>query len=221
MSSLTPTDKITSHDHPHRPPFWVTWYDTLSTILSLGKTKRIHQATLNLCNIQPGEAVLDVGCGTGLLALLAQEQSGSERPVIGLDVEPAMIAQARHHAVKQNQPTKFEVASITDIPYPDETFDVVLSTLMIHHLSLEQRERGLYEVYRVLKRNGRLLVVDFDPTQRSLITRLHAHNGQPQQDYVQMILPDLLQAIGFTKVQVGGHPFKQFSYALAWKVQVI
>lgn len=210
----------THHDHPHphqKPPVWVRFYDPIVQFVTLGKTQKMHQGTLTLARLRSGDKVLDIGCGTGNLTLAAEKMVGVGGTVVGLDVEPAMIHQARQKAAKTNSPVLFEVASITAIPYPDAAFDVILSTAMFHHLNPTQQVEGLAELYRVLKGDGRLLIVDLNTARRSLVASLPGHKHLARQDTVLSELPGLLQRTGFQKVQTGHHPFKSLSYALAEK----
>jgi ubiquinone/menaquinone biosynthesis C-methylase UbiE len=83
--------------------------------------------------LQQGHHVLDLGCGTGTLAIMAkQAQPGAE--VTGLDADPDMLKVAKYKAARHKAPVKFDVGFTNQLPYPDESFDRVLSSIMIHHL---------------------------------------------------------------------------------------
>lgn len=203
--------------HSQNIPFWVRYYDWILNIVTLGKTRSIYQATISLANLQVGESILDIGCGTGKLILEAEKVIGQAGTAVGLDVEPAMIQQAREHARKRHSQARFEVASIDNIPYPDESFDVAISSLVYHHLTNAQKEAGFTELNRILKPNGRLLIVDMNPNRRSIVTVLPGHNQLKKEDYVQTIIPQQMKMAGFANVRSGPHPAKQLSYALAEK----
>jgi len=198
-------------------PFWVRYYDQVVNLVTWGRTKRIHQQTIALANIQPHDDILDIGCGTGILLMEAEKTAGQGNLVVGLDVEPEMIRQAQQRALKKQSRANFEVASIDQIPYAANTFDVVTSSLMYHHLTEAQRSAGLGELYRVLKTNGRLLIVDLNPQRHSLATRLPGHNQLDRQDYVRTEVAERMKAAGFTIIDAGAHPAKQLSYALGKK----
>lgn len=123
-----------------------------------GKLAEARRRAIELADLAPGEAVLDVGCGTGTLALLAKEQVGTAGRVVGVDPGPRQIARAR--AKTRGRGIELEVGVIEKLPFADGTFDAVLSTLMMHHLPDELKRRGLAEVARVLTPGGRLVVID-------------------------------------------------------------
>src|SRR3974377_2220854 len=99
-----------------------------ATFLFLGKLRELRQRTADLARIQPGEKVLDVGCGTGTLALEVAPRVGTTGRVIGIDPGDQQIARARSKAARHNWPIEFQVGVIEHLDFPDQTFDVVLST---------------------------------------------------------------------------------------------
>lgn len=121
--------------------------------------------------ITPGGQVLDVGCGPGHIAvLLAQEAPGLT--VTGIDLVPAMIALAQRHAAaaELSDRVRFQVADVASLPFPDDQFDLVVSSLSLHHWP--DPARGLAEIDRVLRPGGRVLIYDL----ADWIFRL-AHDG--------------------------------------------
>ncbi|HYN87661.1 MAG TPA: methyltransferase domain-containing protein, partial [Ardenticatenaceae bacterium] len=140
---------------------WARFYDPFVSVLALGRRRQLRQATVALADIQPGAAVLEVGCGTGAVALLASERAGGEGAVHGIDPSPEMIAVARDKADRAGSTVDFQVGAIEALAFPDASFDVVLSSLMMHHLPRDLKRRGRAEIVRVLKPGGRLLIVDF------------------------------------------------------------
>ena len=108
-----------------------------------------------------GMQVLEVGCGTGTLSVLAKPVVGDRGEVEGIDIAPKMIAKAHEKAKKAHLNVNFRIASIDDLPYPDECLDVVISSMTFHHLPIGIKKKGLDEVYRVLKKEGRFFLIDF------------------------------------------------------------
>ncbi len=107
--------------------------------------------------------MLDVGCGTGTLALEARERVGITGRVCGIDPSRQMIAYARRKAAGRSLSVDFQLGVVEHLAFPDRSFDVVLCTWMIHHLPTDDKRQGLAEMARVLKPGGRLLLVDSHP----------------------------------------------------------
>ena len=145
---------------------------------------------------------MDVGCGTGDLTLLAKQRVGATGHVCGIDAGPEMIEVARRKAAKARVEIDFRVEPIEALTFPDQSFDVVLSSLMMHHLPDDLKPRALAELRRVLKPGGRLLIADFKrPTnhlsQGLMGLMMHGHVRQGAQD-----LSALLQAAGFDQIEI-------------------
>jgi ubiquinone/menaquinone biosynthesis C-methylase UbiE len=189
---------------------WAFAYDFVVRILSLNRENALREETIRMAQIDPGTAVLDVGCGTGTLTLRAKAAAGSTGRVCGVDAAPEMIAQARRKAQKAGEQVEFQVGVIEALECADGTFDRVLSSLMMHHLPPDLQERALVEVYRVLKPGGQLLIVDFDASvPRRGTDRLH-HNAQHTAPATALAgqdgargLQQLVTGAGFTNVQSG------------------
>lgn len=160
---------------------WARAYDLLVWVLTRGKERRFRDRLVQLARLGPGESVLDVGCGTGGLALAAKAAVGSNGQVCGVDASPQMVARSRRKAAKAGVDVQFETVAVESLPFADGMFDVVLSTLMLHHLTDEGLRQGIAEIARVLKPGGRFLPVDLgggaERKRRSLLVhrRQHAH----------------------------------------------
>ncbi len=109
--------------------------------------------------LQPGEVVLDIGCGTGIDLLLAAPQVGPTGKVIGLDLTPEMLERAREH-VTQAGLTNVELlpGPMEEIPLPDTSVDVVISN-GVFNLSTK-KDQAFAEAYRVLRPGGRMIAAD-------------------------------------------------------------
>ena len=153
-----------------------------------GKFRELRQRTANLAQLQPGEQVLDVGCGTGTLAMEVARRVGPADRVAGVDPGTQQIARARAKAARRNVPIDFQIGVIEQLAFPDQTFDVVFSTLMMHHLPASLKRQGLAEIARVLKPGGRLVIADFKRKQerQGRAARFHA-GGSSMQDLVALV----------------------------------
>lgn len=160
-------------------------YDTFLWLVSLGRERTYREKTLDLVNLRPGDFVLDIGCGTGTLAIAAKRRVGPGGRVWGVDASPEMLARARKKANKAGAEITFERGIVEALPFPDCQFDAVLSTVMLHHLGRPARQQSAQEVRRVLKPGGRVLAVDFaEPTEgsRGLLDHFHHHGYLNFQD---------------------------------------
>ncbi len=160
----------------------------MDTFRFRGEAHRLKRRAVALANMRPGEQALDVGCGTGTLALDVQRRVGATGRVVGVDPGAQQIARARSKAARRHLPAEFRVGVIERLAFPDQTFDVVFSTLMMHHLSDTLKRQGLAEVARVLKRGGRLVIADFTRKQdrQGRAARFHA-GGSSIQDLVALV----------------------------------
>lgn len=118
---------------------------------------------LRTADLQPGARVLDVGCGTGLIARRAAETVGEGGSVAGLDVSPDMIAVASALPVAVGAPIEWHQGDATALPFPDESFDVVLCQMTL--MFIDDRLAALHEMYRVLAPGGRVLITTPGPIQ--------------------------------------------------------
>ncbi|MDY7029933.1 MAG: class I SAM-dependent methyltransferase [Spirochaetota bacterium] len=142
---------------------WPSWYDVMNRFLFLGRERQFRERTIDLAAITRGHTVLDVGCGTGNLTMAAKVRTGIDGEVFGIDPSPEMIQEAERKAAEDQLDISYRVGLIEDIPYPDGKFDVVVSSLMLHHLPKDLKRQGIAEISRVLKPGGRFVAVDIDP----------------------------------------------------------
>jgi ubiquinone/menaquinone biosynthesis C-methylase UbiE len=109
--------------------------------------------------LQPGHTVLDVGCGTGTLAVLVTQRH-PDVDLVGIDPDPQALARAERKASRVGVAVRFERGFGDALPYPDAAFDRVFSSMMFHHVPKNEKPRVMAEVRRVLKPGGRLEFVD-------------------------------------------------------------
>lgn len=132
------------------------------TFVMRGQIGQLRRDVLDRADLGSGNRMLDVGCGTGTLAIQAAGRVGAYGSVAGIDPAPRQIARAQTKARRARHTIDFRQARIENLPFADHSFDAVTSTLMMHHLPGDLKNRGLAEIRRVLKPGGRLVVADFD-----------------------------------------------------------
>lgn len=142
--------------------------DTLENILSGGRQEEILAATLAAASVRPGEALLDVGCGTGKLAIAAAALVGESGRVSGIDATPEMISLATKRATSMNSRAEFRVGIGEDLPFKSYSQDAVTSSYFFHHLPSDLKRIVLHEMWRVLKPGGRLIITDYSRPQSLL-----------------------------------------------------
>jgi ubiquinone/menaquinone biosynthesis C-methylase UbiE len=155
-------------------------YDLTVWLAMFGKERGFREKLLQLARIGSGEQVLDVGCGTGTLAIAAKRQVGASGTVYGVDASPEMLARAQKKAKRAGVEVLFQNAIAEALPFPDGQFDAVLSTVMLHHLPQKSRLRAAHEIRRVLKPGGRILAVDFEgfsDQKRTILSHFHRPHG--------------------------------------------
>lgn len=180
-------------------------YDIHTSLMGLGVNRSNSRMIIEMAKIKPGDKVLDVGCGSGNLTLTAQEYAGASGSVYGIDGAPEMIEVARQKAKRSGSEAVFEVGLIEKIPYPEATFDVVISRLVIHHLPDDLKRRGFTEILRVLKPGGWIFLADFNPPTNPILAHIASalvgHQMMMQSNISS--IPPLLKEAGFVDVAFG------------------
>jgi ubiquinone/menaquinone biosynthesis C-methylase UbiE len=193
------------------------FYDLMVWLISLGRERVFREKLLRPAHLVRGESVLDVGCGTGSLAIAAKHQVGSDGRVVGVDASASMLARAKRKAEKSRLDITFKQAAAQALPFPDAQFDVVCSSLMLHHLPRKDRATSVREMARVLRHGGRVLVVEFAPpaqqgTRRALLPGFHRH-GHVKLEHILALLED-----AGLKVTDSGAIGRNLHFALATKI---
>ena len=118
-----------------------------------------------LADLEPGERVLDLACGSGVVARIAAEEVGEPGEVVASDLNPGMLAVARSRPAPTGATIEWREADACALPFAGEAFDAVLCQLGLQFFS--DRTAALREMYRVLRRDGRLVVMVWRPIDRS------------------------------------------------------
>lgn len=181
---------------------WASFYDGMVNLMTFGQANRLRQMTLDQALLHSGESILDVGCGTGGVTIPAKIRVGTKGSATGIDPAPEMIAVARRKAQRAGIEIDFRVGVIESLPFPDETFDVVTASMMMHHLPQHLQVQGLAEIWRVLIPGGRILIADMMRPSKSFTKRfftLLVQHGHASQFGIED-LPKLLSEAGFENV---------------------
>jgi ubiquinone/menaquinone biosynthesis C-methylase UbiE len=175
-------------------------YDLLLLVLTRGRDRAYREDLLDLAGVAPGHCVLDVGCGTGTQATAAWRRTQPRGSVIGVDISENMLAAACRKARRAGLDIAFHHADGAQLPFEDDRFDVVMITTVMHMVPQCRRRLCLREASWVLRRGGRLLLIDYagDPADRSHWTAKHGLHR-----LLTFSLGDLLSEEGFEEIDGG------------------
>ena len=193
---------MTQNNSPYVPAFGLhgltPYYDSFAKLVNPLRRRLLQQA-----NIQPGQRALDVGCGTGLLTRMVK-QSVPAAQVTGLDGDEEVLKIAREKS--RGADIQWDHALAFDMPYPEDSFDVVVSSFVTHHLTSTEKVRAFKEIRRILRPGGWFHILDFGPP-FNLLTRVQAsvmkNFERTQDNFAGRILPMLTEA-GFGGVKEAG-----------------
>jgi SAM-dependent methyltransferase len=203
---------------PYLPGMGRDWllplYDPLTRALGMAAA---HRRLVDQSDLRPGQRVLEIGCGTGNLALLVKRLR-PDVDVVGLDPDPKALARARRKAARGALAVQLDRGFAEELPYPDASFDRVLSSFMFHHLGAADRRQALREVGRTLRPGGSLHLLDFggakDPSD-GLVARL-AHSSKRLQDNFGDRIPTLMREAGLADPVETGHRVTRVGRYTLW-----
>lgn len=206
-------DRSVEDDKPSRnsgqkyiPALRFTWltslYDPL--VAWTAREDTFKRRLVKEAKIAAGHSVLDLGCGTATLTILIK-QKHPEATVAGLDGDKQILAIARKKVERHGLDISLDFSLATELPYPDASFDRVLSSLLFHHLTREQKRNALAEVTRVLRPGGELHVADWgqarNPAERAAFLSVQLLDGfDTTTDNVKGRLPGMIAKAGFNDV---------------------
>jgi len=190
-------------------------YDLMLLLASRGREQRFRKRQIELARLVPGEAVLDIGCGTGTLAIAAAKAVRPNGTVAGVDPSSDLLGRARKKARRAGVEVAFETAGGDDLPFDDTSFDAVLSTLVFHHLPGEIVHRTFGEIRRVLKPHGRVFVVDIGGPQDDRKTFHGRHVSFDLDTFMPKLAGAGLRAIDSGPIDSGMRSLENLRYFLA------
>jgi ubiquinone/menaquinone biosynthesis C-methylase UbiE len=176
-------------------------YDPFTRLIGVDAA---HRQLADQAELASADRVLEIGCGTGNLALLVKRMR-SQLEVVGLDPDPKALARADRKARRAGLALELQRGFADVLPYPDGRFDRVLSSLMFHHLEADLRLASLREVLRVLRPGGSLHLMDFGGDSHHLhgLARLSRRRHRLQDNWDAGI-PALMMQAGFSDVTETG-----------------
>lgn len=193
---------------PYIPALGYRWltrvYDPVVRLTTREGT--FKQALLKQVCIEAGNRILDLGCGTGTLALMVK-RACPRAEVFGLDADAEALEIARSKTAKSGYKVQIAQGLASALPYPNDFFDSVLSSLFFHHLTSESKKEAIREALRVLRPGGEFHIADWGrPTNfamRLAFLPVQALDGfRTTADSVRGVLPTLLSFAGFEGVEV-------------------
>ena len=173
-------------------------YDPLVSFLGFD---RARLELISQANIKPGQHILDIGCGTGTLAVLLKRRY-ADVEVVGLDPDPKALRRATRKVRRAAVSVQLDQGFADELPYEPESFDRVLSSFMFHHLAGQDREKTLKEVWRVLKPGGSFHLLDFvaDHASHGFLHRL-VHSHAELKDNTDERILQLMSRTGLTNAE--------------------
>ena len=154
---------------PMHLDFLTPIYDLGCSLMGLGR--RFRYAIIDRLGITGAEKVLDAGCGTGALLMALKERYPSVSAE-GLDPAESALEIAKRKSARNGLDIKWHHGFMEELPFEDDSFDIVVSTLAFHHIDPEKKLQALKECRRVLKPAGRMVLVDVSPDDTGIFGRM-------------------------------------------------
>lgn len=213
-----------THDHDHRfvPALG---YDLLTplydTVVSVTLNERaVKQQLVDQARIAPGMTVVDLGCGTGTLALMIKRAQPSAH-VVGVDVDAKILGIARAKLAAAGVDVELRQGLVQEVGLAPGSIDRVLTSLVLHHLTSEEKIAALRALHAALRPDGELHVLDFGPAHNLLMSLVSApfrlFDGHSRtDDNFSGRMPEIIARAGFRDVTERGHRMTAFGTLVYW-----
>lgn len=183
--------------------FMTPLYDLLCR---LSREHYFKQQLLKLADIRQEDQILDVGCGTGTLAIMLKS-AYPQGEITAIDCDAAILNMAKGKADRRQLEINFIKAFSDAIPLSDGSIASCFSSLFFHHLERTQKKKTLDEIFRLLRKDGQLLIADWgkpaNPLMKSLSLSVRFFDGKSVTcDNHNGLLPELIESAGFNKVEL-------------------
>gem|GEM_PF-1290411 len=190
-------------------------YDSFCVIFGLGKSFKKNIA--NSVKLNDSCVVADIGCGTGVFLEILQRKYPKAR-IIGIDPDKKALEIARKRTSKMNGSVQIINAFAESLPVDSNSVDACFSTLALHHMPDEIKEKALEEMYRILKPSGQIIITDFGQTDNRLMRKVLFFE---KIEYIEAnfkgLIPQYLERIGFKNIRIAGKKFPSIHTVLAEK----
>jgi ubiquinone/menaquinone biosynthesis C-methylase UbiE len=162
---------------------------------------QIKRDLIETAHISGGQQVLDLGAGSGTLAIMVKQAHPDAR-VVALDSDPEILSIARRKASRFGVELSFEPGNVVSLPFSDQSFDRVISSLVMSLLDRETKQLAIQEACRVLKADGEIAIADFSRPQTRwgrMVSPL-VRRFEPIADNLDGLIPVLIRQAGFINV---------------------
>lgn len=196
-------------DYQYIPP--ATWdfltpvYDFFCWILGLGP--KFKQKILNSVEIRDGDNIADIGCGTGVFLKIAKQKYPNAH-IIGLDPDEKALSIAKSRLEKAGIKVALQKAFAETIPLEAESVNICFTTLALHHMPDRIKKKAIEEMYRILKKGGKIVVTDFGKSDSAFLRKLLSwENIEYLEGNLRGLIEDFIHQAGFKNIQKTGKKF--------------
>lgn len=200
------------------PPLNFDWltpaYDFLCSITGLGKS--FKKKILDIGKIEGSQIVVDVGCGTGIFLQIAGEKFPNTE-IIGIDPDRRSLQIAKKRTKKFSNIQYIEAFG-EKIPLESETVDICFSTLALHHMPDDMKKKTLEEIFRILKKGGKVIITDFGKLKKKIYKYiLFFEHIEYLKGNLDGLIPQYMEKAGFKNIKLAGKKFPNIHILTAQK----